>query len=65
MSFGGVAQPDLAGMMVVRGPDETIEAAAQALLALNEIEWAFFAAIPPKPTTEPLELLGPFLRGRM
>lgn len=45
----GVAQPDLAGMMVVHGTDATIEAAAQSLLPLDDIEWAFFAAIPAEP----------------
>ena len=33
-----IAQPDLGGMMLVRGPEATIEAAAQALLALAETE---------------------------
>lgn len=40
-----VAQPDLAGMMAVYGPEKTIEAAAQALLALDEVEWVYFAAL--------------------
>jgi subtilisin family serine protease len=45
----GIAQPDLGGMMVVRGPAGIIEAAAQALLPLEELEWVDFAAIPPEP----------------
>ena len=48
----GLAQPDLAGMMVVRGADATIEAAGQALLVLDEIEWACFSAIPVEPPCE-------------
>ena len=48
----GVGQPDLGGLMVVRGSDETIEAAAQALLALEEIEWAYFSAVPLEPPCE-------------
>jgi subtilisin family serine protease len=41
----GFAQPDLAGMMAVYGPDHTLEAAAQALLALDEVEWVYFSAL--------------------
>jgi len=42
----GVTQPDLAGMMVVSGPQQNLEPAAQALLALAETEWVYFAAVP-------------------
>ena len=45
----GRAQPDLAGMMVVDGPHEHLEAAANALLALDEVEWIDFEQLTPPP----------------
>ena len=45
----GIAQPDLGGMILVRGADESIDAAARALLALDEIEWAQFTMPNPEP----------------
>jgi hypothetical protein len=38
----GDAQPDFAGMMVVTGPDELLQEAAQALLDLEDTEWVQF-----------------------
>jgi subtilisin family serine protease len=45
----GVAQPDLAGMMRVRGPEQRLERAARELLALDEVEWVEFAMRDPEP----------------
>lgn len=44
----GVAQPDLGGMLVVRGVDENLEEAARTLLTLDEVEWVQFV-----PTAKP------------
>ena len=39
----GAMQPDLAGTMIVTGPVSTLGDAADALLALDEVEWVQFA----------------------
>lgn len=45
----GRAQPDLAGMFVVRGDAERIQMAAEALLRLDAVEWVQFAMLTPPP----------------
>ncbi len=45
----GIAQPDLAGMMVVHGPEASLEEAARELLALDEVEWVDFSMLQPDP----------------
>ncbi len=47
--ISGDAQPDLAGIVLVSGPAETIQAAADALLALSETEFVEFAELDPPP----------------
>lgn len=41
-SYSGKAQPDLAGMMYVDGPDNVLQNAAQQLQALGIVEYAYF-----------------------
>lgn len=41
-AYSGKAQPDLAGIMYVDGPDAMLEAAANALQSLDTVEWAYF-----------------------
>jgi len=45
----GRAQPDLAGMFVVRGPEVRLEQAASDLLALDVVEWVDFVVRMPEP----------------
>jgi hypothetical protein len=45
----GIAQPDLAGGMIVTGPADTLEQAANALLGLAEVEWVEFVLPIPEP----------------
>jgi len=45
----GAMQPDLGGMLVAHGAEETLEAAARELLALDEVEWVHFAELAPPP----------------
>lgn len=45
----GAAQPDLAGMMLVNGPEDRLEEAARALLALEAVEWVNFSMLRPEP----------------
>jgi len=47
--MSGIAQPDIAGGMIVSGPAATIQDAANALLALDELEWVEFLM----PNSEP------------
>jgi hypothetical protein len=48
-AHSGRAQPDLAGMMVVNGPEDRLEQAARELLALSEVEYVQFAMRLPEP----------------
>ncbi len=45
----GTAQPDLAGMIVVHGPEGQLEAAARELNALDSVEWVSFSMQRPEP----------------
>jgi hypothetical protein len=49
LARSGVAQPDLAGMLVAHGPDAALEPAARELLPLDEVEWVHFAQLAPEP----------------
>lgn len=40
--YSGKAQPDLAGMMIITGQEQSLEAAAKALLALDIVEFVYF-----------------------
>ncbi|MCI0365957.1 MAG: S8 family serine peptidase [Phycisphaerales bacterium] len=46
--YSGKAQPDLAGAMYVEGNADTLQAAANALLSLESVEFAYFH-VPPVP----------------
>ena len=41
-AHSGKAQPDLAGMMYIEGPEDTLEAAANALKNLDIVEYVYF-----------------------
>lgn len=45
----GAAQPDLAGIFVVHGPDAALGQAARDLLALDAVEWVEFSQLRPEP----------------
>jgi len=45
----GVAQPDLAGMLVVHGTTDAVDRAARELLALDAVEWVYFSELAPEP----------------
>jgi hypothetical protein len=47
--MSGLAQPDLAGMMIVNVAEESIQAAADALLASPLTEWVYFEELTPPP----------------
>lgn len=48
----GRAQPDLAGMLVVRAPDDRLQRVADELLASDLTEWVHFAEVLPPPPCE-------------
>lgn len=50
----GVAQPDLAGMLVVHAPDASIAALADGLNALPVVEWVCFQDLFPPPPCDDL-----------
>ncbi|MCZ6446081.1 MAG: hypothetical protein O6758_07835, partial [Planctomycetota bacterium] len=41
-TYSGKAQPDLAGMMYIQGPQEKLQGAARALNELQTVEWVIF-----------------------
>src|SRR5262245_46496759 len=41
-NYSGNAQPDLGSMMYISGPDQMLDQAAQALLALDSVEYVYF-----------------------
>jgi hypothetical protein len=51
-TMSGRAQPDIAAIMQVNGPAEELEAAANALLDLDETEWVAFVIAEPEPPCE-------------
>jgi len=55
----GRAQPDLAGMMMVRGPDVQLERVAQELLGLDVVEWVEFSELRPEPPCSDLPPVTP------
>ncbi len=55
----GRSQPDFGGVMVVSGPDETLEEAAKALLDLDETEWVQFVDAQPEPQCSDLSPVTP------
>jgi hypothetical protein len=58
--ISGFAQPDLAGMMIVRGGDGIIEIAGNELLALDQLEWAQFVILQSGDPSDCAASTGPF-----
>lgn len=56
----GIAQPDLAGMMIVTGPDEAdLQQVADRLNALDVIEWVYFQELLPLPPCDDITPVTP------